>query len=85
MTHNKPLAIILIGIVLWLAYLTWIAPTSVRHWRAEYIKLDAQIDEMRRRANPPIREMQARSLEEACRRYDSTFVEPDILDTLGVE
>ena len=76
--------IILAGIIIWLVYLTWIAPASARHWRTEYIKLDAQLDEMRRRANPPIIEMQVRSLRKACRMYDSTFANQDTLDTMEV-
>jgi hypothetical protein len=35
MIHTKPLAIILAlaGIIIWLAYLTWIAPNSVKYWQ----------------------------------------------------
>jgi hypothetical protein len=84
MTHTKPLAIILIGIIPWLSWLTYRTLQEPR-WQEMYIEVDTQLDEMRRRANPPIMEMQTKSLEEACRIYDSTFVEPDTLDTLGVE
>jgi len=84
MKANKSFAIILAFVILWLSWLTYRTLQEPR-WQEMYIEVDSHLDEMRRRANPPIREMQARSLEEACRRYDSTFVEPDTVDTLGVE
>ena len=82
---NKFLVIIVIiftGIIIWLVYLTWIAPISVKYWQYKYIEaLEEQIKQDKELDVYRI-DMAKRQIHDERTWNDTLEVDPTFIDSL---